>query len=234
VKALTARLESAREGFAGLLVHPHFGAVDAVASQWSVTFAAREIDFATLSLEFAASEFDAEDPAVPALTIEDTQLAIVAVADDIPIESPAGLELASLADERGIPVQTADSVPGSVTAALLVAPGSPATGVPGAIQSLGVGLRALEASQLLSAGRDTVSDRLLLEATRADSVEVMGMRELWREAVRAFGPADSLAVEGGGRSFAAVSVALGIDLIDLATRNPDAGGQFFSRGLVYP
>lgn len=217
----------------GLLVHPYFGSMDVLCDRITIAFKGPEIEHASLQLEFSASELPAAVAAPAAGLDAASATADIAAAMSGFNEEPGPAdELRRTAPALGLPLEPDEDLPERTGQALLSPAGAPRTGVPGAVQGVGAGLRELEAGQLDAAGRDAVADQLLREALRTDSLTLMAIRELWLEAVLAVGPADSRQVDGAGHILPAIAVASGIELADLAAVNRDGARTWFVQGTV--
>lgn len=238
VLARTRELVARCDAGPGLLVHPHFGAVDAVAQQWSVSFeGGGVIDFATLSIELVETEIagllEVTEPETPTdlPTVTETFVDQAATFID---EDLSAQELRQAAPALEVTVAPEeDGYYQAATAALLsqATPGLP--GTPSTIAALGVALRRADAGQLAPSEPDAVAALLLRTAARTDSLVLMNMRAEWLAYVRAAGSAAiGQSTAGGGRLLPAVALAAGVDVDVVAGRNRGAVVSWFARGEV--
>jgi hypothetical protein len=231
-KRLRARLEQGQ----GTLVHPHFGAVEAVPVRWSFSFEAGTVDFAAMSLEFSASSIKtASSPAAAGdepTTPEDARTAIAERAEGFDEDGVAAAELREFAEPLGLDADGEDYL--QQAAAALLAPASGTfTGTAAAFQSIGAAIVAAGEGALLTRDAKRVERELLLAADRTGEIGLLGCREDFQIYLRAAGEAAvARQVAGGGRILPAVALAEGVTFERLTARNRAAVATWFARGDV--
>jgi hypothetical protein len=229
-KELRARLEQGQ----GTLVHPHFGAVEAIPARWSFSFEAGPINWVTMSLEFSASSIRAatvsptNDPSTP----EDARTAIAERAADFDEDGIASSELREFAGALDLDTEDED-YNSQAASALLAAPAGTFTGTAGAFRSMGVAIAAAGDGALLPEEALRIERELLLAANRTGEIGLLGCREDFQAFLRAAGEAAvARQVAGGGRILPAVALAEGVTFERLAPRNRAAVAAWFARGDV--
>lgn len=231
-KRLRTRLEQGQ----GTLVHPHFGAVEAVPARWSFTFEAGTVDFVTMSLEFSASSIKAANSPAAAgdepTTPEDARTAIAERADGFDDDGVAAEELREFAEPLGLGADDEDYLQQSAAALLVPASGT-FTGTAAAFQSIGVAIVAASDGALRTRDAKRVERELLLAADRTGEIGLLGCREDFQSFLRAAGEAAvARQVAGGGRILPAVALAEGVTFERLTARNRAAVATWFARGDV--
>lgn len=229
-KELRARLEQGQ----GTLVHPHFGAVEAIPARWSFSFEAGPINWVTMSLEFSASSIrvaavsPTNDPSTP----DDARAAIAERAADFDDEGTASSELREFAVALDLDPDD-DDFREQAASALLLAPAGTFTGTASVIRSTGVAIAAAGDGALLPEDALRVERELLLAANRTGEIGLLGCREDFQAFLRAAGEAAvARQVAGGGRILPAVALAEGVSFERLAPRNRAAVAAWFARGDV--
>ncbi len=232
----------------GLLVHPHFGAVEAISRQWTMTFEGRGvIDFAAISLEMVKTEIVDQlavtEPETPT-DLASQQASIVDQAAAIADEDASAEEMRSAApalglqfvDHAGAASRNATSEVAyyqSATRALIEQDIPSLSGTPAAINALGSALRRADAGQLGPGESSALAAILLRHAARADSMVLMGLRQSWLTYIRAAGSAAiGRRIAGRGRTLPAISIAEKVDDDTLAIRNRQAVRAWFARDEV--
>jgi prophage DNA circulation protein len=234
-KELRARLEQGQ----GTLVHPHFGAVEAIPARWSFSFEAGQVNWVTMALEFSASSIRAATTASSAAaaseptTPEDARAAITERAADFDQDGLAALELQEFSGALGLDAEDEDYT--SQAAAALLAPTASGTfsGTAATFRAVGAAIAAAGEGLLLAEEARRVERELLLAATRTNEIGILGAREDFQAFLRASGEAAiARQVDGSGRILPAVAVAEGVTFERLVPRNRAAVAAWFARGDV--
>ncbi len=245
VQRFTARLDAGP----GLLIHPHFGAVDAALSErWTVSFEGRGvIDFTALTLEFTETQIVGQlavEESPVATDLASQQASIVDQAAVIAKEDVSAQELRSAAPALGLQFVDHAGAAGSSTTnevayyqfatRALIAQDIPSlTGTPAAVNALGSALRRADAGQLGQGESSALAAMLLRHAARANSMALMEMRRSWLAYIRAAGSAAiGRRIAGRGRTLPAISIAEKVDADILAIRNRQAVRAWFARDEV--
>ena len=216
----------------GLLIHPQYPAMEALAMRWTVPFRARQIDGVRFTVEFqdAGAPKEAEPPPEPA-TVAKLTAALEARSVGFYGEPAPLAELQAIGPLIGVAETPAETLAERTTSALLAADATRTTGVPYALQRVGAGLRAAERAQLQASDRTAIADRLLRESLRTDSLTLMSLRLDWLAFTRS---SEILAqsYNAEGSTLLSVATSRDLDVNNLAARNRDAVRTWFARGGI--
>lgn len=230
-RAIIARCKQGQ----GTLIHPHFGAVEALPVRWSYRFQAGEIEFCTVNLEFQASTTEANSELVDTggpSTADDARAAVIQSAGNFVQDGAAADELREYAIPLDLDAESDDFVTDAVSA-LLAQPGGSFAGLPRLLRDLGAAIDAAAEGTLEVDAAERIAADLLLEAAATDELGLMDIRQDFALYLRELGEAATgRTVDGDGRLLPAVAVAEGAEYDRLAPRNRRAVANWFARGSV--